>query len=184
MQNSKGAVFFLRIGGVLLLITAIIAGLLAGVNLLTQDKIEENQQNEINDLIGSLYEGQVEKDTVEIDCGEAVKTVYHVFTDGQEAGYCFRVESIGYGGVIGLMVGFDTQGEVCGVKILEIHETAGLGSRVNDDAYLMQYTGMSQTKTSEEIDVLTGATISSKAVLQGMNDAIKGYAMLGGEGDE
>ncbi|MCI8589628.1 MAG: RnfABCDGE type electron transport complex subunit G [Clostridiales bacterium] len=184
MQNSKGAFFFLRIGGMLLLITAIIAGLLAGVNLITQDKIEENQQNQINDLISALYEGQVEKETVEGTFGDTVKTVYRVFTDGNAAGYCFHVESIGYGGVMGLMVGFDTQGKVCGVKILEIHETAGLGSRVDDEAYLTQYTGMAQTKSSEEIDVLTGATISSKAVLQGMNDAIEGYAKLGGEADE
>ena len=82
------------------------------------------------------------------------------------------------------MVGFDTSGAVCGVNILQISETAGLGSRVNDAGYLAQYKGSAEAKNIGQIDVLTGATVSSKAVMNGVNSAIEAYSVYGGEGNE
>lgn len=184
MQSNKGAAFFLRIAGVLLLITAIVAGLLAVVNQFTEKKIEENEQKQISDSIGALYEGSIEKQTLDLSCGEAVVGAYRVYSDGAEAGVCFHVETNGYGGVIGMMVGFDTSGAVCGVNILQISETAGLGSRVNDAGYLAQYKGSAEAKNIGQIDVLTGATVSSKAVMNGVNSAIEAYSVYGGEGNE
>ena len=184
MQSNKGAAFFLRIGGILLLITAIVAGLLAVVNQFTEDKIEENQQKQINDSIGALYAGSIEKQALECDFGDAVIRAYRVFSDGEEAGVCFHIETNGYGGVIGMMVGFDIQGAVCGIRILEISETAGLGSRVDDEGYLSQYKGGTERKNADQIDVLTGATVSSKAIMNGVNSAVEAYSMLRGETHE
>ena len=107
MQSNKGAAFFLRIAGVLLLITAIVAGLLAVVNQFTEKKIEENEQKQISDSIGALYEGSIEKQTLELSFGEAVVGAYRVYSDGAEAGVCFHVGTTGYGAVIGVMVGFE-----------------------------------------------------------------------------
>lgn len=83
MQSNKGAAFFLRIAGVLLLITAIVAGLLAVVNQFTEKKIEENEQKQISDSIGALYEGSIEKQTLDLSFGEAVVGAYRVYSDGR-----------------------------------------------------------------------------------------------------
>ena len=103
---------------------------------------------------------------------------------GQTVGYVFTTSSSGYGGLIKVMTGVDNGGAITGVELLEISETAGLGSRVNDAGYLAQYKGSAEAKNIGQIDVLTGATVSSKAVMNGVNSAIEAYSVYGGEGNE
>ena len=184
MQNSKGVGFFLRIGASLLLIAAVVAGMLAAVNLITKDRIARNQQEELNASIGEIFGGAVEKSDIDGDFGEGVRSVYQVRYDGGNAGYCVYVETPGYGGTIGMMVGFTPEGSVLGISIVEISETAGLGSRVDDEGYLSQYRGAQEQKTLSGIDVITGSTVSSRAVMNGVNLAIQTYAVIGGESDE
>jgi electron transport complex protein RnfG len=69
-----------------------------------------------------------------------------------------------------------------GVEIISLSETPGLGSRVDDAEYLAQYSGMSVNKVpalGEDVDAISGATISSRAVLSGVQkalNALKQYA--------
>lgn len=184
MQKNKGFLFFLRIGGSLLLIAAIVAGLLAAVNALTADRIAANMQAEVSDAIGALFGGTVEKTEVAGNFEEGVRNVWQVSRDGADAGYCIYTQAQGYGGEIGMMVGFDSAGAVCGVNIVEISETAGLGSRVSDAGFLLQYNGITQEKPMTEVDAITGSTVSSRAVTDGVNLAVRTYAQIGGGEDE
>ena len=73
-----------------------------------------------------------------------------------------------------LMVGFYSDRSIAGVQILSHSETPGLGAKASDAAYLAQYQGKSGTLSlGEDIDAVSGATISSRAVLSGVTAAQK-----------
>ena len=91
---------------------------------------------------------------------------------GKTVGGAMKLSTTGYNGSspIEMVVGLDDQGKVTKVTITSLAETAGLGSRVDDTAYLAKYSGVSDPK---EVDVISGATISSKAVRAGVAQAIE-----------
>ena len=100
----------------------------------------------------------------------------------------FKTSAKGYGGDIDLMVGIDTSGKVTGVSILSISETAGLGMNAKNESFINQYMGKSGTigvskngASDTEIQALTGATITSKAVTSAVNTALSLYSQIGGE---
>lgn len=181
MQGNKGIGFFLRVGGTLLLISAVIAGLLAAVNAITDDKIAANEQAEVNSALSALFGGEVEKADVTGEFEDGVRNVWSVSSNGVLAGHCVYTEAQGYGGTISMMVAFDASGAVSGIRIVEISETAGLGSRVANADYLAQYSGITEEKAPDEVDVITGSTVSSNAVTEGVNLAVRTYdSVVGG----
>lgn len=67
-----------------------------------------------------------------------------------------------------------------GVEIVSLSETPGLGARVNNAEYLRQYVGKGSGLTiGKEISAISGATISSKAVLTGVNTAVAALVEAG-----
>lgn len=87
----------------------------------------------------------------------------------------------GYGGDITLVVGIDTNDEITGIEVLSIDETVGLGMNAKNDNFKNQYyhksvTDFKITKTSkqneDEIDALSGATITSSAFNNAINGAL------------
>jgi uncharacterized protein with FMN-binding domain len=90
---------------------------------------------------------------------------------GETVGAAMKLTTTGYNGSspIELVVGLDATGKVSKVIITSIAETAGVGSRIKDDAYLAKYTGVSSSK---EVDTISGATISSKALQAGVTKAV------------
>ena len=101
--------------------------------------------------------------------------------EGNVIGYIVSATSKeGYGGNISLSVGFDLSGNVTGVSILSISETAGLGMEAKNESFLNQYkaegsslyiVGKSDSEEGMNIDALSGATITSKAVTKAVNSA-------------
>lgn len=118
-------------------------------------------------------------------------TTYAVGLDasGEIAGYVFTTSASGYGGLIQVMTGVDAQGTVTGVELLEIDETAGLGMNAQKESFRDQYKGQTGsievTKSAAgegEITALTGATITSDAVTNAVNQALRLYQReIGGE---
>lgn len=102
--------------------------------------------------------------------------------DGNTCGYVVNaLTSSGYGGDIELSIGFDTEGVVTGVEILDINETAGLGMNAKKDTFRSQYVGhavayftvtKSGKQADNEIDAISSATITSKAVTDAVNAAL------------
>lgn len=88
----------------------------------------------------------------------------------------------GYGGDISVMTGISLSGEVAGVQILSMNETPGLGANAQKESFLSQYNGstesMSVSKDGGEIDSLTGATITSRAVTEAVNKALEIHSNL------
>ena len=102
-------------------------------------------------------------------------------------GYVFTTSAKGYGGDIVTMVGVLSDGTVSGMDFLSISETAGLGMNADTDEFKNQYVGKSgeiglnkNAPGENEIQALTGATITSKAVVSAVNAITAAYEEIRG----
>ncbi|MGI6036338.1 MAG: RnfABCDGE type electron transport complex subunit G [Limnochordia bacterium] len=95
----------------------------------------------------------------------------------EEVGLAFIVENPGYGGLIRLMAGIDTKsGTLTQIRILEHKETPGLGSKVADAPFREQFSGKSVSDpfvVGQDVNGVSGATVSSKAVTEGLRTTIQ-----------
>ncbi len=113
---------------------------------------------------------------------------------GETLGYVYNVESYkGYGGTITFTVGIRNDGTVNGYSILSISETAGLGMKAKEDAFASQFAGknvdfFNYTKTGaaapNEVDAISGATKTTKAMTYGVDAAIFAHNDICGKGDK
>ena len=97
---------------------------------------------------------------------------------GEKSGVVITTVSSGYGGKIKVMTGINANGEVSGVNILSMEETPGLGAKGKEDGFLRQYKGydspnLAVSKDGGEINALSGATITSRAITRAVNEAIE-----------
>lgn len=169
----------LRYALILFLITAVVAGLLAGVNLLTKDTIAQNDAAAEQDALREVMPDAVSFDALDA-ASYGVDAVYSALgPDGSTMGYCVKVSQNGYGGAIQAVVGVDTAGHVTGISILSHAETPGLGANIEKDSFRQQYIGQGTVNVVKagakegEINAVSGATISSKALTSGVNKAVE-----------
>lgn len=175
----------------LFIICLVVTALLAVTNMVTAPKIDElaaERQNEAKKVVLSDAESFSDEKTVEKDGVQY--TYYEGLSQSEEKiGYVFLTSAKGYGGDIDIMVGIGNDGSVKGVTVLSISETAGLGMNAKNDKFLNQYKDKNSeisviktgTPSDNEIQALTGATITSKAVTSAVNTALDLYKMAGGE---
>ena len=175
----------------LFLISAIVTLLLAVTNSVTAPKIEQLQietANKTKAQVLSVATSFSEEKTAELN--GVTYTYYEGYDDGKNVvGYVFSTSAKGYGGDISTMVGVKNDGTVSGVDFLSISETAGLGMNADSDDFKSQFVGKSgvigvnkNTSTETEIQALTGATITSKAVTEAVNIALELYEEVGKNG--
>lgn len=109
---------------------------------------------------------------------------------GEPIGIVFRVFPQGYGGPIPIMVGLDTEAQITGVRIASaaegLKETPGLGAKITESGFTQQFVGkcapeVQLKKDGGEIDAITAATISSRAVTHGIRKGIEFYAAYLGQ---
>lgn len=168
-EKNSNIGYFLRIAGVLTLICSVIALLLSVVNTITFDRIAENTETEKKNAIAGIFSDMT--DAVPYTLGDGT-SVYLALQDDVLYGYCVSVAPEGYGGPIEMMVGIEYSGAVRGVKIVSMSETAGLGSKTRNEAFLAQYqSAAAPFAVKDNIDAVAGATISSNAVTSGVNAA-------------
>ncbi len=185
-KKSTGSVWQAIVPGLkLLLICAVIAGIVSLVYSVTLETYQKNLQATKDAAMGTIFG----RDDL---TGEAIETsdgsvIYRVSASGEHIGYCVEGAADGFGGTLELMVGYTPEGEIVGVSIVALSETPGLGSKVNDAAYLEQYVGNTGELTlGEDVDAISGATVSSRAVITAVNRAtealVSNIESLGGEG--
>ncbi|MCK5850335.1 MAG: RnfABCDGE type electron transport complex subunit G, partial [Kiritimatiellae bacterium] len=105
-------------------------------------------------------------------------TFYVARKNGEYAGAAFEVTtSEGYAGDITIMMGIATDDTISGLAILKHAETPGLGAHIKDDNFPDRFTGSnintttwSVKKDGGDIDAITAATISSRAVVSAFKD--------------
>jgi electron transport complex protein RnfG len=104
---------------------------------------------------------------------------------GAHIGWGVEVAPRGYGGPIQMVVGLERDGKVAGVSIISNRETPGLGTKVEEDAFLDQFTSWTAVTIDEDakdLDAVSGATKSSNGVRDGVLAAGYVYELLDEEG--
>lgn len=103
--------------------------------------------------------------------------------DGRTIGHVVVASSKGYSGQVPLAIAFDAAGTVTAVTAMANGETPGLGTRVAEPQFVDQFVGRAAEPLQvADIDVITGATISSKAALGAFNAATQAIRGLADDG--
>lgn len=161
--------YILRLTLVLFLITAVVAGLLGLVNELTADRIAENTAKKAREAMQQVLPAE-EYTPLEV-VGDEISELYEC-----SGGYVVRLSVNGFGGEIDMMVGIDRAFSVTGIAVVSHSETASLGANCTRADWQAQFVGakeaQSVSKDGGKIDALTGATITSRAVTEGVNRAL------------
>ena len=107
---------------------------------------------------------------------DCITGVYRALDGDRTAGYVYEMESKGYGGVVYLCVGIDASGQVAAVRVSGHSETKGLGTP-EGEAFLSAFAGLSAREgAAQEVEAITGATVSSTAVRRAVDQVLTHYA--------
>ena len=200
MKNKSDVAVMLREAGILFAITLIAGVMLGFVYELTKEPIRVQQEKAVQEACMAVFpdfgadcvfeqiQYAPEPETMEALAtqGVAIGSVYSARMQGEAdnapAGYVVEaVTSEGYGGKIVLYVGVAADGSVGGVSILDISETPGLGMEApkvltpqfagkNVESFTYTKTG---SRTESEVDAISGATITTQAVVNAVNGALR-----------
>ena len=168
--------------GIILAVICLMATLVLAVTYeVTKPQIDvsmKNEEKEALELILPEADSFNEKTKDGIDYYEALK--------GKELiGYCVKTVGNGYSGFIRIIVGIDLNGVITGVEVIEHSETPGLGAKIEEIKpgekspwFLKQFVGKpaSEIEVNKNIDAITGATVSSKAVTEAVNKAVSEFS--------
>ena len=146
------------------------AVLLLGAYNLTLGLRYENQEKELQAKMETLLPGS-KTFTAEEYTGED-QTIACVYKG--ETGYVIGTTTAGYAGTIRMLIGVHNDGYVTGLQVRQMEETFGLGGEaLTDWAFLAQFLRTEgDAAVGENIDAITGATVTSKAITRSVNSAV------------
>lgn len=178
---------------IILTIITLVAGLLLGfVYDITKNPIADEKQRAKEEAYKEVYHDAESFSAVKVDndsiADELEKNGIDATIDecmevkdsgGKVIGHVLKVtDHEGYGGDITFAMGVSNEGQVYGISFLSIGETAGLGMKAKEDKFKSQFAGKTVTRfsytksgssTDSEIDAISGATITTNAVTNGVN---------------
>ena len=177
---------------VLACICLVSAAVLGLVNKVTVGPIQANTEKTVQESLRTVmpidgdYEDvtdQYSGDPVTVDVTGSVVPVKAVYKAGDEGYVVESMSPNGFGGALDMMAGVDNDGNVTGIAIISHAETSGLGSKSTDPEWQAQFKGVNGTigvtKDGYQINAITGSTITSRAVCDGVNAAIAVVETLG-----
>lgn len=178
-----------------LTISAILSGAILGwFNQFTEARVIHNRLEELRRSLSEVVFGMHSYEEIVKERGF---TLYRVLSsDGQIAGYAIEVEGSGYQDKIRVLVGVAADMKrIYGLRVLEQKETPGLGARITEPEYLSSWKNLDTSlpivlvkerspQNLNEVHAITGATITSKAVVDIVNKGIsRARTVIGGEGN-
>lgn len=131
-----------------------------------------------------VYDGRLTPELPEGFTADQLEQVYLGYLDQQPVGFAVASQKAGFQDIVRVIFGYDPQSNaLLGMKVLESKETPGLGDKIEkDSSFVNQFDGSQPlligvkrgqgTGSPTEIDMITGATISSRTVIQIINDAL------------
>lgn len=146
------------------------AAVLLGAYNLTLGVRQANAQAELQSKLETLLPGSTTF-TEEAYTGEDANIA--VAYKG-ETGYVIGTSTAGYAGTIRMLIGVSNDGAVTGLQVRQMEETFGLGGEaLTDWQFLAQFLGTEgDAAVGENIDALTGATVTSKTITRSVNSAV------------
>ena len=181
MKKESTAMYVVRLAVTLLLIAGVMAAALAGINSVTAPIIEKLNYEKTQEAVSAVLAGG--GDEIAAPEMALVSKMYQ-----GENGYAVEVTPGGFDNTITMMVGVDNEGNVSGISIISHTETAGLGAIAAattsaGEAFRAQFVGLngtvSVTKDGGQVEAITSATITSRAVCDGVNAALAAVAAMG-----
>ncbi|MBE6232866.1 MAG: RnfABCDGE type electron transport complex subunit G [Bacteroidales bacterium] len=174
----------------LLVICLVCSALLAGVYALTAEPIADaaKAKNEaaIKEVLPEAAVTIEEEKAIEVD---GLTYTYNRAFDqqGNTVGCAVNVNAQGFGGPIGIKVGFDVNGTIWNTKVLSQAETPGLGAKCVEPSFSDQFRNfdpaqkkLAVRKDGGDVDAITASTITSRAYASGVADAVKVFAAIVG----
>lgn len=173
-----------------MLVNLTVFGLLSGVILagvfgVADPLIKENKARELKKAIFTVLPEARDYVTVPRAVkGEAFNVYVGLDEDGEPVGVAFKADGNGFSGNVGVMVGLAMDYvHLKGIEILEQLETPGLGDRIREPEFKDQFKGVEvkpelgyikfvKPEKPNQIQAITGATISSDAVVTNINNAV------------
>lgn len=156
----------------------------------TKDRIKDQELKfvkgpAINSILKGVSNDPV-KERFELPAGDTQKIFFVGVLDGSPDAVAFEAMGKGYGGNVGVMVGVNTKDDkIIGVGVTVHNETPGVGSKAQTDpAFVSQFKGKNLIRefnvksAGGDLDAISGATITSKAVTVAVTDAGKTYKEL------
>lgn len=181
----------IKLGLTLLLISAISGAVLAATNSFTGPIIDEIRRE---GSFGALMEIFPDADDFQpIEEGEleeiqasngVIREVNQALEGDTVVGYSFKVVTGGYGGDIATMVGIYEDGTMAGIKVVENSETPNLGTKIEEESFSGSFKDKSteaellavdNPSAENEVQMISGATVSTDAVVKGVNGAREAF---------
>ena len=184
---------------VLTLVAVVMGGILAFVNHLTEGPIQEQKAKALADGIKTVMvcNDLVVAEPVEVkqtvDGKEYTFIIYNVKdAQGKDLGAAVQSVTMGFGGDLKVLVGFDSEGSILGYTLLEHAETPGLGAKA-DQWFQRGQKGdiigkspaepLTVSKDGGQVDAITASTITSRAFLKAVNNAYNAYKVTPTDGE-
>lgn len=196
-ENKKNSASIIKDALALCLITLVAAVLLGFVNELTKDRIAEQKAAAKEAAYREVYPEAASIVTDDAAVGEKVAAAAELLKDngfesitvdeaglaldasGKTLGYVMTVTTKkGYGGAITMTMGYRLDGAITGIAFVTLNETPGFGMKANEAAFKEQFIGKNAfelvwvktgASADNEIDAISGATITTKAVTGAVN---------------
>ena len=178
---------------VLTAICVVSGGVLGWVNALTAPVIEAQKElakqralQEALPAATAFAEDPALLNELESSGLTGIVEVYRAYHDEEEMGFVFTVDQPGYAGPIRMVIGITPTGNLSGLTVISHTETPGLGAKITDTQFLAQPafreakigTVLAVTKDKGKVDAIASATISSRAVVHGVNAALSAAQSL------
>lgn len=174
---------FIEESWLILVMGVVFAMLLAGAQTSLAPQIAVNQVRALQEAIGQVVPHVAKTEVVPLSGYD--RPVYRCLdNDGTPAGWAIDAVGMGFADKIRLVVGLTLDGaQITGLKVIENIETPGLGNKITDEPWAAQYVGLDAGRgitvqkrppkaDDNEVQAVTGATISSKAVTEIVNRAL------------
>lgn len=170
-------------------VTVVCGALLTGVRELTDDSIVKQQIRYMQGpaIRKVLFDASNDPvaDKKEEQIADTVVTLFQKQVEGVTTAVALETESMGYGGTMSVITGFDIQsGECVGVAVATASETPGIGTKAYEPSFTQRFAGLpldkeaKLTKEGGSIDGVSGATISSTAVCAAVAHAQQMYLKI------
>jgi len=167
-------------------VAVVMGAVLAFVNHVTAAPIEEQKQQALANGIKTVMQADnltvSHTDTVRTTDAKGREQVYIIYNS--EKGAAVQSSTMGFGGELKVLVGFDTDGNILGYTLLEHQETPGLGAKADqwfqkgqkgDIIGANPAEGLTVSKDGGTVDAITASTITSRAFLKAVTDAYNAY---------
>lgn len=184
-DKDQGEGKIIKLGAILLIVTAVTGAILGAVSDITKAPIAATQARLKNEALrAALPEAEsfeaVPSDGAAVEYGGASVPIVDVQRGSGGAGWCITVAPQGFGGPVQIVVGIKPDGTFRGMSVLSdgFSETPGLGANAREPKFTSQFVPLADRAITEialgsDVDAITGATITSRAVTNGINAALQ-----------